>query len=131
MLCNYTARLYWLLLPTNCGTVSVLLPSLILTHIPSLSHSLTHKIWSLTYSLPLHLSLSVCLSLSLLEDMELLRPEVPFLLQFMDHVAKDEERSDGVTACCAGLLGYVDVISVLFPGYFDPLCLISGRCMCC
>ena len=37
--------------------------------------------------------------------LDLLAPEVPFLVQFMEHVAKDEDRSDGVTACCAGLLG--------------------------
>ena len=34
--------------------------------------------------------------------LDLLAPEVPFLVQFMEHVAKDEDRSDGVTACCAG-----------------------------
>ncbi|CAI8026079.1 Importin subunit beta-1 [Geodia barretti] len=37
--------------------------------------------------------------------LQLMTPEVPFLFQFIEHVAKDEDRSDGVTACCAGLLG--------------------------
>ena len=41
----------------------------------------------------------------LYRHLDLLAPEVPFLVQFMEHVAKDEDRSDGVTACCAGLLG--------------------------
>lgn len=39
------------------------------------------------------------------EHLQLLSPQVPFLLKFMEHIAKDEERSDGVIACCAGLLG--------------------------
>ena len=39
--------------------------------------------------------------------MQLLWPEVPFLIQFMEHISRDEERSDGVIACCAGLLGWV------------------------
>ena len=39
------------------------------------------------------------------ENMQLLWPEVPFLFEFMEHIAQDEERSDGVVACCAGLLG--------------------------
>ena len=47
-------------------------------------------------------------SLPLSENMQLLWPEVPFLFQFMEHVAKDEDRSDGVIACCGGLLGWVN-----------------------
>ena len=39
--------------------------------------------------------------------MTLLSHEVSFLFVFMESIAKDEERSDGVTACCAGLLGYL------------------------
>ena len=52
--------------------------------------------------------LSVCLSflpVCLSGHLQLMTPEVPFLFQFIEHVAKDEDRSDGVTACCAGLLG--------------------------
>ena len=47
---------------------------------------------------------ALCLSLSL-EHVQMLAPEVPFLFQFMGHIANDEERSDNVIACCAGLLG--------------------------
>lgn len=39
------------------------------------------------------------------ENMQLVWSEVPFIFQFMDCIAQDEERSDGVVACCAGLLG--------------------------
>ena len=38
-------------------------------------------------------------------DVKLAWPHVPFMLQFIDHVAKDEEHTDNIVAHSAGLLG--------------------------
>ena len=40
-------------------------------------------------------------------DVKLAWPHVPFMLQFIDHVAKDEEHTDNIVAHSAGLLGYM------------------------
>ena len=40
-------------------------------------------------------------------DIKLAWPHVPFMLQFIDHVAKDEEHTDNIVAHSAGLLGYM------------------------
>ena len=37
----------------------------------------------------------------------MLWPQVPFMIQFIEHLARDEERTDSIVACCAGLFGSV------------------------
>uniref|UniRef100_A0A8C7E153 Importin N-terminal domain-containing protein n=1 Tax=Naja naja TaxID=35670 RepID=A0A8C7E153_NAJNA len=38
-------------------------------------------------------------------DVMLVQPRVEFILSFIDHIAADEDHSDGVVACAAGLIG--------------------------
>uniref|UniRef100_A0A670YXP0 Importin N-terminal domain-containing protein n=1 Tax=Pseudonaja textilis TaxID=8673 RepID=A0A670YXP0_PSETE len=38
-------------------------------------------------------------------DVMLVQPRVEFILSFIDHIAADEDHSDGVVACAAGLMG--------------------------
>uniref|UniRef100_A0A8C4QZJ4 Karyopherin (importin) beta 1 n=1 Tax=Eptatretus burgeri TaxID=7764 RepID=A0A8C4QZJ4_EPTBU len=38
-------------------------------------------------------------------DVLLVQPRVEFILSFIDHIAQDEDRTDTVVACCAGLIG--------------------------
>lgn len=56
---------------------------------------------SLFYSFPYFLLLYTT------ADVKLAWPHVPFMLQFIDHVAKDEEHTDSIVAHSAGLLGYM------------------------
>ena len=44
-------------------------------------------------------------------DVKLAWPHVPFMLQFIDHVAKDEEHTDSIVAHSAGLLGLALIIN--------------------
>lgn len=43
--------------------------------------------------------------LSSLADVMLVQPRVEFILSFIDHIAGDEDHTDGVVACAAGLIG--------------------------
>lgn len=45
------------------------------------------------------------LSLSFIADVMLVQPRVEFILSFIDHIAGDEDHTDGVVACAAGLIG--------------------------
>ena len=45
------------------------------------------------------------LSLSFIADVMLVEPRVEFILSFIDHIAGDEDHTDGVVACAAGLIG--------------------------
>uniref|UniRef100_A0A4W3K026 Karyopherin (importin) beta 1 n=1 Tax=Callorhinchus milii TaxID=7868 RepID=A0A4W3K026_CALMI len=38
-------------------------------------------------------------------DVMLVQPRVEFILSFIDHIARDEDHTDGVVACAAGLIG--------------------------
>ena len=38
-------------------------------------------------------------------DVMLVQPRVEFILSFIDHIAADEDHTDGVVACAAGLIG--------------------------
>lgn len=38
-------------------------------------------------------------------DVMLVQPRVEFILSFIDHIAGDEDHTDGVVACAAGLIG--------------------------
>uniref|UniRef100_S4RRQ0 Karyopherin (importin) beta 1 n=1 Tax=Petromyzon marinus TaxID=7757 RepID=S4RRQ0_PETMA len=38
-------------------------------------------------------------------DVMLVQPRVEFILSFIDHISQDDDRSDSVVACCAGLIG--------------------------
>lgn len=38
-------------------------------------------------------------------DVMLVQPRVEFILSFIDHIAGDEDHTDGVIACAAGLIG--------------------------
>lgn len=44
-------------------------------------------------------------SLSFIADVMLVQPRVEFILSFIDHIAGDEDHTDGVVACAAGLIG--------------------------
>lgn len=43
--------------------------------------------------------------LSFIADVMLVQPRVEFILSFIDHIAGDEDHTDGVVACAAGLIG--------------------------
>ena len=45
------------------------------------------------------------LPLSFIADVMLVQPRVEFILSFIDHIAGDEDHTDGVVACAAGLIG--------------------------
>lgn len=47
-----------------------------------------------------HVSLSICAA-----DVMLVQPRVEFILSFIQHIAEDEDRSDGVVANAVGLIG--------------------------
>lgn len=34
-----------------------------------------------------------------------MQPRVEFILSYIDHIAGDEDHTDGVVACAAGLIG--------------------------
>lgn len=42
---------------------------------------------------------------SFIADVMLVQPRVEFILSFIDHIAGDEDHTDGVVACAAGLIG--------------------------
>lgn len=44
-------------------------------------------------------------SFSFIADVMLVQPRVEFILSFIDHIAGDEDHTDGVVACAAGLIG--------------------------
>ena len=43
--------------------------------------------------------------ISFIADVMLVQPRVEFILSFIDHIAGDEDHTDGVIACAAGLIG--------------------------
>lgn len=47
-----------------------------------------------------HVSPSICAA-----DVMLVQPRVEFILSFIQHIAEDEDRSDGVVANAVGLIG--------------------------
>ena len=38
-------------------------------------------------------------------DVKLVWPQVPYMIQLIEFIAKDDDRTDGTIACSAGLLG--------------------------